>query len=544
MALITPATQLPTELWQIISDSCPRSTQRTLLSVSSRLHDIAVRSVFAHTRLVFGVKRRAVRTVTGHSAQDVARSKDDFSRSLAILEHFATCPSFANVVHTLTVRWRDFLDSEGENSDVALAALHVGIQALSSLETFCWYGHGARTTFSLPNLIATALAKHCPNLRMLRATISQKQPENFALLPTTKLALILVDSERVGIAYPVPGVNRQVVSAAPTVRKIIETHAASIEELVVRVALPTDCPLPALKSYSLWLNDDINFTSTIVQSDHLTSLALTSRYSGSPAVCAALQAGIAAFPRLSSFQLYISSQRVPNRGTIICKFLQSKKQLRRLRVQADPRVDTSFLDDAMSAVPELPRLEVLRYGAIDESNRQFYQDNLPVDLAILCLSFAKEMEEGSEVQIVMDLIARLPKLRMLHLTRYAPFQDRKMVNVLTRSDVSQMVELLCLPVGTLGSETMLQLGRRRKTVPLCSCMTGGDRIFPGECELLDDWIWAATLSPCYRARLSLEIPECQSCGAAETSCPFGDRYDLSFLEGIYHDLGLLSGLQY
>lgn len=123
MALITPATQLPTELWCIISDSCPRSTQRTLLFVSSRLYDIAVRSVFAHTRLVFGVRRRAVRTTTTHTVENFARSRDDFARSLAILEHFSTCPSFANVVRTLTVRWRDFLESEGENSDAALGML-------------------------------------------------------------------------------------------------------------------------------------------------------------------------------------------------------------------------------------------------------------------------------------------------------------------------------------------------------------------------------------------------------------------------------------
>lgn len=83
---------------------------------------------------------------------------------------------------------------------------------------------------------------------------------------------------------------------------------------------------------------------------------------------------------------------------------------------------------------------------------------------------------------------------MLHLTRYSPFQNRKMVDAFTRSDFPQMIELLCLPVGNLGSRTMLQLGRRRRTVPLCPCMTSGERVVPGECKLLDDWIWAATLS--------------------------------------------------
>ncbi len=236
-------------------------------------------------------------------------------------------------------------------------------------------------------------------------SISQKHPENFTFLPTTKLDLILIDvSERVAIAYPGPVVNREVVSAAPTVRKIIETHAASIEKLVVRVALPTDCPLPALKNYTLWLNDGIGFTNTIVQSDHLTSLSLTSRYPGSYAVCAALQAGVAAFPHLSSFQLYISGLRVPNLGAIIREFLQSKKQLRRLQVQAHSRASTDFLDEAMSAILELPHLEVLRYGAIDETNGQLYYDNLPPGLTILCLSIEMEVEEEEEIQTVINLV--------------------------------------------------------------------------------------------------------------------------------------------
>ncbi|KAI0746769.1 hypothetical protein C8Q80DRAFT_1271608 [Daedaleopsis nitida] len=380
--------------------------------------------------------------------------EEDNERTREILDHLSGYPAFAGVVRTLTVRRHQFESEEVESS--TCGALVGALKALPQLETFSWYGHRAMQTAQIPEPVMVALPS---NMQIFRATISQRFPQLFSLpSPNTKLALILTDLD--GWQDEVDDQAREA-----QVQRVYDSSAASLRELVAHCTLPVNTSLPALESLKAYLPYRFGIQNLFDHSTRLTSLSLGALFDGAEALFAAMEAAPDAFPHLTSFHLTVVTGDVPNFScATIAAFLRPKRLLCRLLVNAE-----QDLDDAVPVLAELPRLEVLSFGCIIWENHELYQEYLPGRLT---------------TQLVLELIRRLPAIRTLQLV-YLPIRYNAALLQAVRTSAHPSLALVFL--NQARSDVICQGSSR--PAALCAHRDPIDRFHPGECRLIDDWLW-------------------------------------------------------
>lgn len=101
---------LPAELWHEVIRRLSTQDQKTCLSVSRTHHDIAIRSLFSHLHITFGVwypHGRGSATARGiqyHTDQQEEGMKQRSTRIRdEILQHIQRTPRFANMVKKVSV---------------------------------------------------------------------------------------------------------------------------------------------------------------------------------------------------------------------------------------------------------------------------------------------------------------------------------------------------------------------------------------------------------------------------------------------------------
>ena len=115
---------LPAELWYPIIEILPSLDQKTCLSVSKTLHDIAMTYVFSHVTISLGLWRPF--EYEGEDDELSNEEKADLKRqtdaSYEVLRHIIHSPDFARKVKTVSVH--AFSDAGGE-MQFAIRASHV-----------------------------------------------------------------------------------------------------------------------------------------------------------------------------------------------------------------------------------------------------------------------------------------------------------------------------------------------------------------------------------------------------------------------------------
>ncbi|KAI0764965.1 hypothetical protein C8Q74DRAFT_1013969 [Fomes fomentarius] len=505
---------LPADVMQSVVDACPRTTQKTLLFASTTFHDLAFRALFSHLRIYIGIKNPREQWLERDA---VARSLVDHKRSVEFLQQIPGNPAFANAVRGLTIWCRTYWINQ-DNINETILVLSEALKALPMLETFSWYGHGRMQTTNPPEAVIKALN---PELRVFRATLSQIAPGEFTLPPAAKAIFIMIDS-RSSARDLSPAV------AAKTT-KILQNNAANVQKLVVYQELPLDCPLPALKSLQVDMTDGSGLRSVFNHSTQLTSLSLYFIAGSYRLPLELMQTMPDAFPLLEAFHLLlIGPGLAPNAGAVISAFIRPKKLLRSLVVGAD---ESEPIKSAMAVLAELPRLEVLSFGELDNADSDAYINHLPPGITTLYLRTSLYFPSPDLQTVFPDILKRLPRLRMFQLS---------MVDNFPPSDVQDALLALArtahetLEIVSFRPECAKVICRGRPRPALFCADHSTDRILPGECQLLDDWLWLAPFEMVDYGHMRLDIPECQACGTPKRRCTLADRFDIRSLEKTYH----------
>lgn len=104
-------TMLPPETWGTVLGFLPKSSQLTLLFVSQYLHDLALRVLFAHVTIRFGLWRMGsgvwdeVAEETEWGTPEYTRESDENKRRTStLLAHITRTQTFANLVKKISVR--------------------------------------------------------------------------------------------------------------------------------------------------------------------------------------------------------------------------------------------------------------------------------------------------------------------------------------------------------------------------------------------------------------------------------------------------------
>ncbi len=97
--------RLPPEIWRLVVKNLSREDARSLLSVCTLFHELAVPSVFSHVTVRFGLW--PPHDWSGDENDDTQQSKELRRSELSTCEllfHILRTPSFARVVKKLSVR--------------------------------------------------------------------------------------------------------------------------------------------------------------------------------------------------------------------------------------------------------------------------------------------------------------------------------------------------------------------------------------------------------------------------------------------------------
>lgn len=192
-------------------------------------------------------------------------------------------------------------------------------------------------------------------------------------------------------------------AVAAKTTKILRNNAANVQKLVVYQELPLDCPLPALKSLQIDMTDGRGLRSVFNHSTQLTSLSLYFIAGSYRVPLELLQTMPDAFPLLEAFHfLLIGPGLAPDAGAVISAFIRPKKMLRSLVVGAD---DPKPIEDAMAVLAELPRLEVLSFGELNNADPDAYIKHLPPGITALYLHTSLYFPRR-EIQAVFPDIVR------------------------------------------------------------------------------------------------------------------------------------------
>ncbi|KAH9942762.1 hypothetical protein B0H21DRAFT_750244 [Amylocystis lapponica] len=381
---------LPWEIWQLIVQALPTSGKRTCLFVSTSLHDLAVKFLFA--------------TVHIHFEHWSPIAWD-------ILHHLAQNPSFAFAVKRLVVH--TFSESS------ALFERRCLIEALrnmSNLRAFAWY-------FSKPEIspeIVEALVTFCPHLQEVHVPIPQRiNPMLHRMTHLRSITFPPVEydlySQQTLVDAP-PDVHEAYDSCKPTMA------VCSIGLLRDLTHLELMCAA-GLDNLNLFFRHSARLESLTI---HLFGFQAEVEQN-SRDLFTALQEEPLALPHLTSLKLLdicTRGEELDSQYAILADFIRTKKGLRRLDLDAGG-TDTS-LEPLFQAIADLGSLRVL---GIQLNSRPSDHDDLvllgqyaPPNLTALRIATRLPDNEGGETMrrswldrsitpaFVEDVTARLERL--------------------------------------------------------------------------------------------------------------------------------------
>ncbi|KAI1798213.1 hypothetical protein LXA43DRAFT_15688 [Ganoderma leucocontextum] len=426
--------QLPVELFQLIVESCPRPTRKTLLFVSKMFHDLALPLLFSRITLTFGIKRRPGRHWSRDdpwTEEETAQLSKYNSRSFAILQHLEQDISLAKIVRSLSVRWYEF--PFGRSTTLALEAVGRALSALSNLESFEWRGNG----HIIPQHAAEAL-RRCENLRSL--LISPMQflwPDLFELRKLTQITLMVSLNEWIPSITNMPAADRERYESA---LRLVDLNAASLEDVTTSYWMFPSAPLPKLKHATFLRAIGATGLERLIQhSPLLTSLTLTASAWNVDGILSAFASSPEAFPHLTEFKFlveYTHDMRDCDANPIAA-FLQNKQHLRRLHLDLCSEQSQPII----RLLPKLPNLEDLGLGwggmQFTAARESLFADCLPRNLRALSI---KLHEDRAVLEAFLRLIKQRPTLKVCYVSSLPYLSLEVLVGVLADKECS--VELV------------------------------------------------------------------------------------------------------
>ncbi|TFK88952.1 hypothetical protein K466DRAFT_519869 [Polyporus arcularius HHB13444] len=418
--------RLPPEVWRLVVEHLSREDARSLLSVCTLFHELAVPSVFSHVTVRFGLW--PPHDWSADENDDTQQSKELRRRSelstCELLFHILRTPSFARVVKKLSVR------AYGEEDVFELYALKEAILVMTNIASFCWEGRRPLPTA----LVLDALAHSSGHVLRELSLPSTVSTWSYAakLQPLQALTLHRPDDEC--DALLLSGSAQVPIAAA------VEANEETLTRLTLYGDGIWDCPLRSLlrlQELELILPISLNgFEHVMAQCAELRYLTLDLK-SGSRHFVRMVQAHPTTLPLLTAFKLL--GTNADDAGSIaLADFLRDKKNLRMLDfgwlrneevVEDGPEGGLPL--PLLEVLPQLPALEVL--GLTVARNRltpatiRFLAQYIPPQLSALMLRLESRVffEVNGAAEEWTDLVAKLTSLRYLHVLNKALLGDVK-----------------------------------------------------------------------------------------------------------------------
>lgn len=119
---MSPATNCPPETWDAIIRCLPRYERQNCLSICRSIHDVALRLLFHHVILEFGIWELLKPQYNDLEAPEERVLATVKRRTAELLVHIALNPRFAQVIRHLTIHsfiMRDELEEESKSVMIA-----------------------------------------------------------------------------------------------------------------------------------------------------------------------------------------------------------------------------------------------------------------------------------------------------------------------------------------------------------------------------------------------------------------------------------------
>ncbi|TBU21863.1 hypothetical protein BD311DRAFT_869709 [Dichomitus squalens] len=399
---------LPPEVWGLIVDQLQAEDQRTCLFLSKLHHDFALKALFAHVTVYFGLWR-----MDDGGLMDSIEKLEEMRRrnntTFDVLRHISLSPDFARLVRTLSVR--AFVD--GGDGIFHTRALILAIQALPALRAFYWYGYSPICDDAIFSVLAQSAG---PSLEVLRVPFTEHT--HTSLTSFVRLRELRIDGVPVLESEGGAGVALHATQIA------LGALSGTLFRIAVSGDLVWGCSvrsLLGLQELEVILPEEPGGLALILR--HCISLRSLSLFVlESDDLFSCLEACPTSLPDLRAFKFIHRDATFAHRNAeILAQFLRNKKKLRSLDVEISVDFDQGVHEQQLlEAITELTGLEVLGLNfqrpAWRLSDIELFDKHIPKGVTALRISAQLGQVDNEVLQKEwFDLFKKRTSLRYLQI---------------------------------------------------------------------------------------------------------------------------------